>query len=174
MFNNSQLWSSFENSQLCRKEKFDHMNIVMKPRTLVTSVLHCRFHDNIHVIKFSFLQGWLLSNEGRDLNVLLSNEYVRNIKKFFVVFFVLWLYWVLNLKKKHMYKTLLSLQKKFMWRQNFLIFSLFIKRSGNRRNAPKLSYMYICTFQDINKQTLLQWQLTSYHNIIIHFTFTHK
>lgn len=70
-------------------------------------------------------------------------------------------------KKKHMYKTLLSLQKKFMWRQNFLIFSLFIKRSGNRRNAPKLSYMYICTFEDINKQTLLQWQLTSYHNIII-------
>ena len=65
------------------------MNIVMKPRTLVTSVLHCRFHDNIHVIKFSFLQGSLLSNEGRDLNVLLSNEYVRNIKKFFVVFFVL-------------------------------------------------------------------------------------
>ena len=77
-------------------------------------------------------------------------------------------------KKRHMYKTLLSLQKNFMWRQNFLIFSLFIKRSGNRRNAPKLSYMYICTFQDINKQTLLQWQLTSYHNIIIHFTFTHK
>ena len=77
-------------------------------------------------------------------------------------------------KKRHMYKTLLSLQKNFMWRQNFLIFSLFIKRSGNRRNAPKRSYMYICTFQDINKQTLLQWQLTSYHNIIIHFTFTHK
>lgn len=95
--------------KVCRKEKIDHMNIIMKPRTLVTSVLHCRFHDNIHVIKFSFLQGWLLSNddpnklqvwmEGSECSV--SDEYVRNIKTCLVVFFVLWLYWVLNLKKKY-------------------------------------------------------------------------
>lgn len=132
--------------------------------SLVTSVLHCRFHDNIHVIKFSFLQGWLLSNddpnklqvwmEGSECSV--SDEYVRNIKTCLVVFFVLWLYWVHNLKKKKIYKTLnLSLQK---------IFSLFIKRSGNRKNAPKRSCMYICTFQDINKQTHFQWHFTSYHN----------
>ena len=39
-----------------------------------------------------------------------------------------------------------------------------IKRSGNRKNAPKRSCLYICTFQDINKQTHFQWHLTSYHN----------
>ena len=60
----------------------------------------------------------------------------------------------------HVYKTLnLSLQK---------ICSLSIKRSGNRKKAPKSSCMYICTFRDINKQTHFQWHLTSYHNYPFH------
>ena len=144
------------------------MNIVMKPRTLVASVLPCRFHDNIHVIKFSFLKGWLLSSEWKDLNVVYQTSMLEILRHAFLCFlfydsteFSIW--------KNISIKTLLSLQKKFLWRKKYLIFSLFIKRSGNRKNALKLSCMYICTFQDINKQTLLQWQLTSYHNIIIHF-----